>query len=49
MYQSIHFDSKPRSTTNASKPEVVERLQKIVGAANVLIELNESNLTAQTQ
>ena len=38
MYSSIHFKAKPRATTNASKPEVVERLQRIVGAANVLVE-----------
>ncbi len=38
MYQSIHFKSKPRSTTNASKPEVIEKLKQIVGAENVLVE-----------
>ena len=38
MYSSIHFHSKPRQTTTASKPEVIERLQQIVGAANVLVE-----------
>jgi glycolate oxidase len=38
MFQSIHFNAKPRATTNASKPEVLEKLQKIVGAENVLIE-----------
>jgi glycolate oxidase len=38
MFQSIHFNAKPRATTNASKPEVLERLRKIVGAENVLIE-----------
>jgi glycolate oxidase len=38
MFQSIHFNAKPRATTNASKPEVIEKLQKIVGAENVLIE-----------
>ncbi|HEY0050578.1 MAG TPA: FAD-linked oxidase C-terminal domain-containing protein [Pyrinomonadaceae bacterium] len=38
MFQSIHFNAKPRRTTNASKPEVVEKLQKIVGAENVLVE-----------
>ncbi len=38
MYQSIHFKSKPRATTNASKPEVIERLKSIVGAENVLVE-----------
>lgn len=38
MYQSIHFQSKPRAVTNASKPEVIEKLKQIVGAENVLIE-----------
>ena len=38
MYSSIHFQSKPRTTTNASKPEVIERLRHIVGAENVLVE-----------
>jgi len=38
MFQSIHFNAKPRAVTNASKPEVLEKLQKIVGAGNVLVE-----------
>ncbi len=38
MYSSIHFQAKPRATTNASKPEVIEKLQKIIGAENVLVE-----------
>ncbi len=38
MFQSIHFNAKPRAVTNASKPEVLEKLQKIIGAENVLIE-----------
>ena len=38
MFQSIHFNSKGRATTTASKPEVIEKLQKIVGAEHVLIE-----------
>ncbi|CAN5369708.1 FAD-linked oxidase C-terminal domain-containing protein [soil metagenome] len=38
MFESIHFKSKPRAVTNASKPEVIEKLQKIVGAENVLVE-----------
>ena len=38
MYQSIHFQSKPRAVTNASKPEVIEKLKQIVGAENVLVE-----------
>ncbi len=38
MYSSIHFQSKPRATTNASTPKVIERLEEIVGAENVLVE-----------
>jgi len=38
MFQSIHFNSKGRAVTNASKPEVVEKLKQIVGAENVLVE-----------
>jgi glycolate oxidase subunit GlcD len=38
MYQSIHFNAKSRQTTNASKPEVIEKLRQIVGAENVLVE-----------
>jgi len=38
MFQSIHFNAKPRAVTNASKPEVLEKLNKIVGAENVLVE-----------
>ncbi len=38
MYSSIHFNAKPRAVTNASKPEVIEKLKQIVGAENVLIE-----------
>jgi glycolate oxidase len=38
MFQSIHFNAKPRATTNASKPEVLEKLKQILGAENVLIE-----------
>jgi glycolate oxidase len=38
MFQSIHFNAKPRAATSASKPEVLEKLNKIVGAGNVLIE-----------
>ncbi len=38
MYQSIHFNAKPRATTNASNPEVIEKLKQIVGAENVLVE-----------
>ena len=38
MFQSIHFKSKSRAITNASKPEVLEKLKQTVGAENVLIE-----------
>lgn len=38
MFESIHFNSKGRAVTNASKPEVVEKLKQIVGAENVLVE-----------
>ncbi|HEX8250257.1 MAG TPA: FAD-linked oxidase C-terminal domain-containing protein [Pyrinomonadaceae bacterium] len=38
MFQSIHFNAKPRAVTSASKPEVLEKLKQIVGAQNVLIE-----------
>jgi hypothetical protein len=38
MFQSIHFNAKPRAVTNASKPEVIEKLKQIVGAENVLVE-----------
>ncbi|HEY0429466.1 MAG TPA: FAD-linked oxidase C-terminal domain-containing protein [Pyrinomonadaceae bacterium] len=38
MFQSIHFNAKPRATTNASKPEVLKKLKSIVGAENVLVE-----------
>ncbi len=38
VYSSIHFDSKGRATTNASKPEVLDRLRAIVGADNVVVD-----------
>ncbi|HRH45903.1 MAG TPA: FAD-linked oxidase C-terminal domain-containing protein [Pyrinomonadaceae bacterium] len=38
MYSSIHFDTKPRAITNASNPEVLEKLRQIVGAENILVE-----------
>lgn len=38
MFESIHFNSKGRATTNASKPEVVEKLRAIVGDANVIVD-----------
>jgi glycolate oxidase len=41
MFKSIHFNSKGRATTNASKPEVLEKLSKIVGGKNILVELEK--------
>lgn len=38
MFSSIHFESRGRKTTNASKPEVIEKLQQIVGVDNVLVD-----------
>ncbi|HKX82806.1 MAG TPA: FAD-linked oxidase C-terminal domain-containing protein [Pyrinomonadaceae bacterium] len=38
MFQSIHFESKGRATTNASKPEVLDKLRSIVGAENVVVD-----------
>ncbi len=38
MFRSIHFVSKGRATTNASKPEVIERLRSIVGDENVIVD-----------
>jgi glycolate oxidase len=38
MFESIHFNSTGRKTTNASKPEVLEKLRAIVGAENVLAD-----------
>jgi glycolate oxidase len=38
MFQSIHFNSKGRATTNASKPEVLEKLRSIVGTGNVVVD-----------
>ena len=37
-YKSIHFNSKGRVTTNASKPHVLEKLNAIVGAENVVVD-----------
>lgn len=37
-YESIHFSSHGRATTNASKPEVLEALRAIVGEENVLVD-----------
>jgi glycolate oxidase len=38
MFESIHFSSRGRATTNASKPEVLEKLASIVGEQHVLVE-----------
>lgn len=38
MFESIHFTSKGRAVTNASKPEVIEHLGRIVGSENVVVE-----------
>jgi glycolate oxidase len=38
MFESIHFESKGRKTTNASKPEVLGNLRAIVGDENVVID-----------
>src|SRR5215216_5509402 len=38
MFESIHFESTGRKTTNASKPEVLTKLRGIVGGDNVAIE-----------
>ena len=38
MFESIHFKSHGRQTTNASKPEVLDKLRAIVGAENVVID-----------
>ncbi len=38
MFKSIHFKSKGRAKTSASKPEVLEKLSRIVGGENILVE-----------
>ncbi len=38
MFESIHFRSEGRKTTNASKPEVIAALKVIVGDSNVVVE-----------
>jgi len=38
MFESIHFNSKGRATTNASKPEVLVKLRQIVGDENVVVD-----------
>lgn len=37
-FKSIHFTSTGRKTTNASKPEVLERLRSVVGSDNVVVD-----------
>jgi len=38
MFESIHFESQGRKTTNASRPEVLTRLGEIVGDDNLIID-----------
>ncbi|MBV9216729.1 MAG: FAD-binding protein [Acidobacteria bacterium] len=38
MFESIHFHSTGRKITNASDPEVLDRLRSIVGAENVVVD-----------
>lgn len=38
MFESIHFNSNGRKTTNASQPEVIAALQAIVGNEHVIVE-----------
>src|SRR5690606_31499913 len=38
MFESIHFNSGGRKTTNASKPEVLAKLREIVGDENVVVD-----------
>jgi glycolate oxidase len=38
MFESIHFTSRGRATTNASKPEVLDKLRAIVGDENVVVD-----------
>lgn len=38
MFTSIHFESKGRATTNASKPAVIKALQAIVSEENVVVD-----------
>ncbi len=38
MFESIHFNSKSRAVTNASKPEVLDKLRAIVGNENVIVD-----------
>jgi glycolate oxidase len=38
MFESIHFESTGRKTTNASKPEVLEKLRALLGEENVVVD-----------
>jgi glycolate oxidase len=38
MFESIHFESRGRKSTNASKPDVIAALRHIVGNENVIVE-----------
>ena len=38
MFESIHFESRGRATTSASKPEVLDKLREIVGTDNVIVD-----------
>jgi glycolate dehydrogenase FAD-linked subunit len=38
MFESIHFESRGRATTNASKPEVLDRLREIVGDEHLIVD-----------
>ncbi|MEP6787737.1 MAG: hypothetical protein ABJB40_04855, partial [Acidobacteriota bacterium] len=38
MFTSIHFSGSGRRITNASKPEVLEKLRAIVGPENVVVD-----------
>ena len=38
MFESIHFESRGRKSTNASNREVISALQRIVGEGNVVVE-----------
>lgn len=41
MFESIHFRSAGRKTTNASKAEVLQNLRAIVGEQNVVVDPNQ--------
>ncbi len=41
MFESIHFESRGRQTTNASNPEVLDKLRKILGVENVIVDQSQ--------